>query len=250
MKAILRPFHKDPFMLWTKVSPLMTRDKPSGVGKRVIIDLSFPQGQSVNDGVQRHAFQGRPFTYTLPTPLDLAEAIIRAGRGAFLGKADMERAYRQMCIDPLGFWVLMFDTRHLSITIPEARLKDVLDEAGRWVLKTSAPCQEVQSLAGNLNFSVTCVRPARKFMGRILAALQAADEDGLVSVSPAFKKDLSWFINFARGCNRSVMLEPPLKQVVIESDACLEGVGGELLNPVLSTGVSPGLCEGLSHLTA
>ena len=96
MKAILGPYHKDPFTPWTKVSPLMTHDKLSGVGKRVIIDLSFPPGQSVNDGIQRHAFQSRPFTYTLPTPLYLVEAIVRAGRGAFFGKADLERAYRQM----------------------------------------------------------------------------------------------------------------------------------------------------------
>ena len=131
----------------------------------------------------------------------------------------------------LEFLGLMFDnTRQLIITIPEACLKDVLDEAGRSVLKTSAPRQDVPSLVGKLNFIATCVRPARKFMGHILVALRAADEDGLVSVSPAFKKDLSWFINFARGCNRRIMLEPALKQVVIESDACLKG-GGDAPQP-------------------
>ena len=70
----------------------------------------------------------------------------------------------------LEFLGLMFDTRQLTITIPEARLKDVLDEAGCWVLKTSVPSQEVQSLAGKLNFIVTCVtlKPSKSSLKRNL----------------------------------------------------------------------------------
>ena len=321
MEAMLGPFEGDPFIPWTKVSPLMTRDKPSGMGKRVIIDLSFPPGRSVNDGVQKHAFQGRPFTYTLPSPLDLAEAILRAGPGASLWKADLERAYRQMRIDPLDypllavrhqgrtyldvcpsfgcrcsggaqqrvsnsvvhlmtmagyktiayvddfcgvasdaltasrslaefktitsrlglslapdktmtpttqleFLGLLFDTVALTITIPQARLQEILDEAGRWTQKTTAQRHEVQSLAGKLNFVSTCVLPARKFMGRILAALRAADERGVVEITPQFKKDLNWFLEYATHCNRRVLIKPKLDQMVIECDACLRGGGG------------------------
>ena len=321
MEAMLGPFERDPFIPWTKVSPLMTRDKPSGTGKRVIIDLSFPPGRSVNDGVQKHAFQGRPFTYTLPSPLDLAEAILRAGPGASLWKADLERAYRQMRIDPLDypllavrhqgrtyldvcpsfgcrcsggaqqrvsnsvvhlmtmagykttayvddfcgvasdaltasrslaefktitsrlglslapdktmtpttqleFLGLLFDTVTLTITIPRARLQEILDEAGRWTQKTTAQRHEVQSLAGELNFVSTCVLPARKFMGRILAALRAADERGVVEITPQFKKDLNWFLEYAKHCNRRVLIKPKLDQMIIECDACLRGGGG------------------------
>ena len=49
--ALLGPFHTAPFDRWTQISMLMTRDKPDGSGKRVIIDLSFPVGASVNDGI-------------------------------------------------------------------------------------------------------------------------------------------------------------------------------------------------------
>ena len=47
--AILGPFQEFPFPC--HVSPFLTRDKPNSNSKRVILDLSFPQGKSVNDGV-------------------------------------------------------------------------------------------------------------------------------------------------------------------------------------------------------
>ena len=49
-KAILDPF-KTPPIANLHVSPLMTRDKSSSVNRRVIIDLSWPLGHSVNSGV-------------------------------------------------------------------------------------------------------------------------------------------------------------------------------------------------------
>ena len=80
----------------------MTRDKPDGSGKRVIIDLSFPEDSSVNSGIYKDATPA----YKLPTPLDLAEHMLQAGRGAYLWKSDLSRAYRQLRIDPLDYPLL------------------------------------------------------------------------------------------------------------------------------------------------
>ena len=78
----------------------MTRDKKGEdgrtTGKRVIVDLSFPLGASVNSGIDRNNFQGEYRSYSLPTPLDLAKLIIEHGPGCFLWKSDLERAYRQL----------------------------------------------------------------------------------------------------------------------------------------------------------
>ena len=102
LHALLGPFHDQPFSEWTQISPSMTRDKPDGSGKRVIIDLSFPEGESVNDGIQKMDTS----SYSLPTPLDLAELMLRASRGAWLWKSDLSRAYRQLRIDPLDYPLL------------------------------------------------------------------------------------------------------------------------------------------------
>ena len=49
-KAILGPVDAPPIPN-LHISPFMTRPKPSSEHRRVIIDLSFPKGQSVNHGV-------------------------------------------------------------------------------------------------------------------------------------------------------------------------------------------------------
>ena len=101
--ALLGPFVNVPFAPWTQTSPLMTAEKKDSTHRRVIIDLSFPQGGSVNDGVARNFFQGTPTSYTLPTVHDLAQRIIEIGPGALLWKSDLERAYRQLRADPLDY---------------------------------------------------------------------------------------------------------------------------------------------------
>ena len=89
--ALAIPFTAPPFDTWTQISPLMTRPKSGSNAQRIIVDLSFPRGNSVNDGVPRNVFQGRQFTYTLPTVMDMANHVLVKGRGSYLWKADLER---------------------------------------------------------------------------------------------------------------------------------------------------------------
>ena len=101
--AMIGPFSCPPFKEWSQVSPLMTVEKKDSSSRRVIIDLSFPVGHGVNSGVPRNYFQGNDRQYTLPTIHDLARLIVAKGQGAFLWKADLERAYRQLRSDPLDY---------------------------------------------------------------------------------------------------------------------------------------------------
>ena len=80
----------------------MTRDKPDGSGKRVIINLSFPTGASVNDGI----LKSKEPQYTLPTPLDLADLMLREGPSCYMLKSDLSRAYKQLRVDPLDYPLL------------------------------------------------------------------------------------------------------------------------------------------------
>ena len=90
-------------MQWSQTSPLMTVPKKDSYNRRVIIDLSFPIGKSVNNGVTNNFFQGADFTYTLPSLHDLAEVILAHGPGTYMWKADLERAYCQLRSDPLDY---------------------------------------------------------------------------------------------------------------------------------------------------
>lgn len=79
----------------------MTRPKKDSLDRQVIIDLSFPHGEAVNDGINTVDFFGKDISYLLPTIGDLVALIQSCGQGAFLWKADLARAYRQYRIDPL-----------------------------------------------------------------------------------------------------------------------------------------------------
>ena len=54
--AILGPFEEYPFPC--HISPFLTRAKQNSVNRRVILDLSFPVGKSVNDGVAQDRYLG------------------------------------------------------------------------------------------------------------------------------------------------------------------------------------------------
>ena len=64
--AILGPFSKTPIQ-GLHLSPMMTRPKQGAVNRRVIIDLSWPKGKSVNDNVHPSTYMGTPFLLTFPT---------------------------------------------------------------------------------------------------------------------------------------------------------------------------------------
>lgn len=106
MGAMIGPFAEPPFDRWFQVSPLMTRPKKDSEKRRVIIDLSFPEGEGVNDGIARNVYEGEELVYTLPTILDMCQEIAKAGRGALMWKCDLVRAYRQLRIDPLAYPLL------------------------------------------------------------------------------------------------------------------------------------------------
>ena len=108
---MLGPFPVPPFLQWTQTSPLLTVPKKESEKRRVVIDLSFPEGHSVNSGIAKNFFQGAEFNYTLPTVHDLASQVVRNGPGSYLWKADLERAYRQLRSGPLDYPLMCLSHR-------------------------------------------------------------------------------------------------------------------------------------------
>ena len=103
--VLLGPFQSHPFR-WTHTSPLMTRPKRNSDHRRVIVDLSFPPGQSVNQGIPADTYLGEEYKLCYPTVDDLAGLILARGQGCLLYKLDISRAYRQLRSDPLD-WPLL-----------------------------------------------------------------------------------------------------------------------------------------------
>ena len=130
--AMLGPLARDDIPLDSHTSPMMTRPKKNSHDRRVILDLSWPPGGSVNDGIPKDAYLGEPFKLELPTAHDLMTLIVQHGRGSYLYNADLSRAYRQLRADPLDW------ARH-GITWEGGHYMDVAVPFGvRW---GAAACQ-------------------------------------------------------------------------------------------------------------
>ena len=103
-EAMTGPFDVKPFTK-THFSLLMARSKPDG-GVRVIVDLSWPIGQSVNSCIPDNMFEDINFVLKYPSIDMIIQKIRQLGPKALLFKIDLERAFRNLRMDPLDYPVL------------------------------------------------------------------------------------------------------------------------------------------------
>ena len=97
--AILGPFDQVPFSEAFCISPLNTVSKKKSLERRVILDLSFPEGSSINEGISKDFYLGSKIDLTFPRVDDLVDLIKLKGKHCHLYKRDLKRAYRQIPID-------------------------------------------------------------------------------------------------------------------------------------------------------
>ena len=108
MGAIIGPFTSNPLISGLKFNPLNSCPKRESPDRRVIVDLSFPRGTSVNSGISKDTYLGQPANLKYPSIDDLVEVIKSKGRGCSLFKRDLKRAYRQFPVDPGDINMLAF----------------------------------------------------------------------------------------------------------------------------------------------
>lgn len=94
------PFESNPFDCQFKISPLNSVTKKDSSERRVILDLSFPLGCSVNDNISKDIYLGEKLEVTYPNIDDLVGILKNKGRGSLMFKKDFKRAYRQFPIFP------------------------------------------------------------------------------------------------------------------------------------------------------
>ena len=78
-QAMYGPFNTFPFTC--HISPFMTRIKQNSDKRRVIVDLSWPQGNAVNAGVKPNQYLGTYFDQ-YPSVDNIADTIKKVGENA------------------------------------------------------------------------------------------------------------------------------------------------------------------------
>ena len=105
-RAIIGPFSHNPFNADCVISPLQYAPKRDSIEPRIVHDLSFPPGFSVNDGIPRDEYLCEPYKLRLPGVDRLVEFINRIGAGCLVFKKDLRGAYRQIPVDPHDYNLL------------------------------------------------------------------------------------------------------------------------------------------------
>ena len=98
--AVMGPYPNIPFQGKVGISPLSTRPKKDTEERRIILDLSFPIGNSVNDGIQKDSYRGLPAKLTFPKVDDFSLRIYELAKGCMMFKIDLSRYFRQLPLDP------------------------------------------------------------------------------------------------------------------------------------------------------
>ena len=119
-KALVGPFQNDPFAQM-HMSPMMTRPKPDST-RRLIVDLSWPLGDSVNNCITDNHFDGNTCSLKYPTIDHIVQQILTVGDQSLLYKIDFKkRAYCNLRTDPRDFPVLGLSwrgARYVDVSVP------------------------------------------------------------------------------------------------------------------------------------
>ena len=88
---------------------------------RVIVNLSHPYGNSINDCISNQCHDGIVFNLKYPTVNSIIEAIREKDGDVLISKIDISRAFRNLCLDPCDYDLMGLswdDKTYLDISLP------------------------------------------------------------------------------------------------------------------------------------
>ena len=85
------------------MSPLSIRPKRESQECRVILDLSSPEGGSVNDWTPKDSYLGHTINLTYPSVDDLVERMYHLGEDCYMFKRDASHCFRWLPLDPFDY---------------------------------------------------------------------------------------------------------------------------------------------------
>ena len=96
--AMYDPFQDKPIPM--HISPMMTREKQGSDNRRTIVDLSWPHGYLVNDGVTKNRYLQSYYYLSYLSIDNVVDRLKKLGPGALLYKVDISRAFRHLRMNP------------------------------------------------------------------------------------------------------------------------------------------------------
>eukprot|EP00731_Ephydatia_muelleri_P032930 Em0024g474a len=164
---------------------------------RLITDLSYPTGHSVNDGINPALCSLRYTTVEI-----VASEAAALGPGALIAKVDIESAYRKTSnVDQISGYCDI-DTEVGELRLPDDKVVHLRSLVADWAGRKACNRKELESLVGHLNHACKVVRPGRSFLRRMIALLQQyRNKYHPIRLNHGFRSDLHWWASFAAQWN-------------------------------------------------
>ena len=99
----------------------MTRDKQDSLQKKTIMDLSWPKGLPVNNGVDQDKYFDTPYLLNYPSIDNITASHSKLGPAAQLFTINISRAFCQIKVDPgdIDLLGLQFDSNYfIDLSLP------------------------------------------------------------------------------------------------------------------------------------
>ena len=113
----------------------------------------------------------------------------------------------------------------MCLSIPEAKLKEIVAEAERCRAKRNIHRKLFECLLGKTLHVAKCVVPARTFLSSMLQAYREA-KLWFVKVTAELKADLDWFCELCWQWNGKAVHSPRELNLCVQVGACLSSIGG------------------------
>ena len=121
---------------------------------------------------------------------------------------------------------ILFNLEDNTISLPEDKLRALLDIIHDWLAQTRADDRQLARLAGKLLWASRVVRPGRVFLNRVLATKRwAASLSAPIYIDSAFRADVQWWADSLISTNGISFLVPRL-EVEVSLDASSNGWHG------------------------
>ena len=86
--AVAGPFSKIPFKQPVAVSPLNSREKKNSLERCIIVNLSYPNGRAINEGILKNKYLGKDRPLHYPSVDNLIREVMKLGRYCLIFKRD------------------------------------------------------------------------------------------------------------------------------------------------------------------
>jgi len=229
------------------ISPLgAVEKKANGVrtGWRRIHDLSFPHGNSVNDGIPEH--YGALLYQTLDDAIHL---IAERGHNVTLRKRDLKDAFRSIPISPYDYWLFLFewyrklyaDIFHPFGLCTSPFIFSLFSEGLHWILESVFNRQLVhylddfllvndRKLLGFLSFCARVIPLGRPFLRNtfnFLRKLSHLHPHAIQRLSSRAKRDLQWWVTLLPHWSGIRLINPMRRRIQLYTDASgVKSIGG------------------------